>query len=49
LLALIPVAVAAPALAALALVSAACLLVVAWEALRYREQRIQIRHPELAA
>jgi low temperature requirement protein LtrA len=49
LVALIPVAVAIPALAALALVSAACLLVVAYEALRYREQRIQIRHPELAA
>jgi low temperature requirement protein LtrA len=49
LLALVPAAVALPALAALALVSAACALVVAYEALRYREQRIQIRHPELAA
>jgi low temperature requirement protein LtrA len=49
LLALIPAAVAIPALAALALVSAACALVVAYEAIRYREQRIQVRHPELAA
>jgi low temperature requirement protein LtrA len=49
LLALIPAAVAIPALAALALVSAVCSLVVAYEALRYREQRVQIRHPELAA
>jgi low temperature requirement protein LtrA len=49
LLALIPAAVAIPALAALALVSAACASVVAYEALRYREQRVQVRHPELAA
>jgi low temperature requirement protein LtrA len=49
LLALIPVAVAIPALAALALVSAVCSLIVAYEALRYREQRLQLRHPELAA
>jgi low temperature requirement protein LtrA len=49
LLALIPAAVAIPALAALALVSAACSLVVAYEAIRYRVQRIQVRHPELAA
>jgi low temperature requirement protein LtrA len=49
LLALIPAAVAIPALAALALVSAACALVVAYEAIRYREQRVQVRHPELAA
>jgi low temperature requirement protein LtrA len=49
LLALLPAAVAIPALAALALVSAACALVVAYEALRYREQRLQVRHPELAA
>jgi low temperature requirement protein LtrA len=45
--ALIPVAVAIPALAALALVSAVCALVVAWEVLRYREDRIRVRHPEL--
>jgi low temperature requirement protein LtrA len=49
LLALIPVGVAIPALAALALVSAVCTLVIAWEVLRYREARIQVRHPEIAA
>jgi low temperature requirement protein LtrA len=49
LLALVPVAVAIPALAALALVSAVCSLVVAYEVLRYREARVQVRHPELAA
>jgi low temperature requirement protein LtrA len=49
LLALVPAAVAIPALAALALVSAVCSLVVAYEALRYREQRVGVRHPELAA
>jgi low temperature requirement protein LtrA len=49
LLALIPAAVAMPALAALALVSAVCSLVVAYEVLRYREARVQVRHPELAA
>ena len=49
LIALIPLAIVVPALAALALVSAVCSLVVAWEALRYREDRIRVRHPELAA
>ena len=49
LLALIPVALVVPALAALALVSAVCALVVAYEALRYREQRLHVRHPEAAA
>jgi low temperature requirement protein LtrA len=49
LLALIPIALVIPALAALALVSAACSLVVAYEAIRYREQRVYLRHPELAA
>jgi low temperature requirement protein LtrA len=49
LLALVPAAVAIPALAALALVSAVCSLVVAYEAIRHREHRIQVRHPELAA
>ncbi len=49
LLALIPVSLAIPALAALALVSAVCALIVAYEALRYREHRVRIRHPELAA
>jgi low temperature requirement protein LtrA len=49
LLALVPVAVSIPALAALALVSAVCSLVVAYEAIRYRATRIQVRHPELAS
>ncbi len=49
LLALIPFAVAIPALAALALVSAVCSLVAAYEALRYRDARVRVRHPELAA
>jgi low temperature requirement protein LtrA len=48
LLALVPAAVAIPALAALALVSAVCSLIVAYEAIRYREYRVRIRHPELA-
>ena len=48
LLALIPAAVAIPALAALALVSAVCSLVVAYEAIRHREHRVVVRHPELA-
>jgi low temperature requirement protein LtrA len=45
LLALIPAAVAIPALTALALVSTVCALVVAYEALRYREDRLRVRHP----
>jgi low temperature requirement protein LtrA len=49
LLALVPAAVAIPALMALALVSAVCSLVVAYEVLRHREHRIRVRHPELAA
>jgi low temperature requirement protein LtrA len=49
LLALVPAALAIPALAALALVSAVCSLVVAYEVLRYREARVRVRHPELAA
>jgi low temperature requirement protein LtrA len=48
LLALIPAAVAIPALAALALVSAVCSLLVAYEAVAHREHRIMVRHPELA-
>jgi low temperature requirement protein LtrA len=48
LLALIPVALVVPALAALALVSAVCSAVVAYEALRYREDRLRLRHPEPA-
>jgi low temperature requirement protein LtrA len=46
LLAFIPVALAIPALAALACVSAVCAFVVAYEAIRHREHRIQVRHPE---
>jgi low temperature requirement protein LtrA len=49
LLALIPLALSIPALAALALVSAVCSLVVAYEVIRYRTARVQVRHPELAA
>jgi low temperature requirement protein LtrA len=49
LIALLPAALAIPALAALALVSAVCSLVVAYEVLRYRHDRIRVRHPELAA
>ena len=49
LLALIPAALAIPALAALAVVSGVCAVVVAWEAIRYRESRLQVRHPEPAA
>jgi low temperature requirement protein LtrA len=48
LLALIPAALAIPALAALAFVSVVCSLIVAYEALRYREARVRVRHPELA-
>jgi low temperature requirement protein LtrA len=49
LLALVPVALVIPALAALAAVSAVCSFVVAYEVLRYREHRVRVRHPELAA
>jgi low temperature requirement protein LtrA len=48
LLALIPVAMAIPALAALALVSGVCCFVVAYEVFAHREHRISLRHPELA-
>jgi low temperature requirement protein LtrA len=48
LIALIPAAVAIPALAALALVGAVCSLVVAYEAVGHREHRVMIRHPERA-
>jgi low temperature requirement protein LtrA len=48
LLALIPVALEVPALAALAGVAAVCSGVVAYEAIRHREHRIQVRHPELS-
>jgi low temperature requirement protein LtrA len=49
LLAFLPAAVAIPALASLAAVGAVCCLVVAYEALRYRAARGQIRHPDLSA
>ena len=49
LLALIPAATAIPALAALGLVSAVCSAIVAYEAIRRREHRARLRHPELAA
>jgi hypothetical protein len=49
LLALIPAAVAIPALAALALVSTVCSLVVAYEAIRYRADRIRVLHPRPGA
>jgi membrane protein YdbS with pleckstrin-like domain len=49
LLALILAALTIPALAALALVSAVCSLVVAHEAIRHREARVRLRHPDLAA
>jgi len=48
LLAVIPVALVTPALAALALVSAVCAFVVAYEAIRHREHRFQTRHPAVA-
>jgi hypothetical protein len=49
LVALFPVALAIPALPALALVSAVCSLIVAYEVIRYREHRVRVRHPEVAA
>jgi low temperature requirement protein LtrA len=48
LLGLIPAALVLPALAALALVSTVCSLVVAYEVIRYREDRLRVRHPDLA-
>ena len=41
-----PAAIAISALATLALVTAVCVLVVAYEAIRYRADRVRIRHPE---
>jgi len=49
LLALIPAAIAIPALAALGLVSVVCSLIVTYEVIRHRAHRMQVRHPELAA
>ena len=48
LLALIPVALEIPAAAALGLVSIVCVGVVAYEAIRHREHRLVVRHPEPA-
>jgi low temperature requirement protein LtrA len=47
LAALVPLALAIRALAALALVSAVCSLLVAYEAIRHRGARVRLRHPEL--
>ena len=46
LLVLIPVATVIPSLAALAVVSGICALVVAYEAIARREYRVQLRHPD---
>ena len=48
LFALVPAAMNVPAYVALALVSATCSFVVAYEAIRHREHRLVVRHPELA-
>ena len=45
LLAALPVALVTPALAALALVAAVCAFVVGYEAIHYREHRLEVRHP----
>jgi low temperature requirement protein LtrA len=49
LLALIPAAITIPALASVALVSATCVLVVAYEAIHHRVGRAHVRHPERPA
>jgi low temperature requirement protein LtrA len=49
LIALVPIALVIPALAALALVATVCSLVVAYEAIGRREYRARLRHPDLAA
>jgi low temperature requirement protein LtrA len=46
LIVLIPVSVAVPALAALALVSSVCTSVVAYEAIRHREDRLRVRQSQ---
>jgi low temperature requirement protein LtrA len=48
LVVLIPAALYAPALVALALVTAVCVGVAGAEALSWREDRLRVRHPELA-
>ena len=49
LFAIVPVAITIPALAALALVRGVCSLVVAYDAIRYRESRVRVRHSDLVA
>jgi hypothetical protein len=44
-----PSTLAIPSLAALAAVAAVCAFVVAYEAIRHREHRVRVRHPEAAA
>lgn len=46
LAAVIPLALTIPALATLGVVSSVCLLVVVWEVVRHRADRVRIRHPE---
>jgi hypothetical protein len=43
MLALIPAALALPALAALGLVAALCWALIAWDVIHYREHRTEIR------
>jgi len=43
MLALIPAALAVPALAALGLVAALCWALIAWDVLHYREHRSEVR------
>jgi hypothetical protein len=43
MLALIPAALALPALTALVLVAALCWALVAWDVIHYREDRIEVR------
>jgi hypothetical protein len=49
LLALVPVAIAIPALAALARVSTVSSLIVAYEAIGRRKYRARVRHRDLVA
>jgi len=46
LVALIPVAVKIPALATIAMVAALCVGLIAYEAIRYAEDRERVRHPD---
>jgi low temperature requirement protein LtrA len=49
LLGLTPVATVVPALLALTFVGLVCALVVAYEVIHYRDERHEVRHPELAS